>query len=124
MKPFCRTPSRGSPRRKLAFAAGLLVLCGLLRASPAPAETLPADAGLINVRDYGARGNGRDDDTAALLAAIAASGGDLGRSFWHDKIVYLPDGTYRVSGTLLKRYANGGFGSGMFLMGQSRGGTV
>src|SRR6185312_3076874 len=40
------------------------------------------------------------------------------------RIVYLPDGTYLVSGTLLKRYANGRFASGMFLMGQSRAHTV
>lgn len=93
-------------------------------ALPALAEPLPPDGGIVNVRDYGATGNGRDDDTAALLKAIAASGPDTGRTFWQDRIVYLPDGVYRVSGTLLKRYANGGFASGLILMGQSRDGTV
>ncbi|HEV2169865.1 MAG TPA: glycosyl hydrolase family 28-related protein, partial [Candidatus Binatus sp.] len=78
----------------------------------------------MNVRDYGAKGNGRDDDTAALLRAIAASGGDTGSAFWQDRIVYLPDGTYRVSGTLLKRYADGKFASGLILVGQSTTGTV
>ena len=88
------------------------------------AEPLPADSGIVNVRDYGAKGNGRDDDTAALLRAIAASGGDTGPAFWQDRIVYLPDGTYRVSGTLLKRYADGKFASGLILVGQSTTGTV
>ena len=61
---------------------------------------------IVDVRDHGARGDGQQDDTNAILAAIdAASGGDTGRSFWHDRLVYLPDGTYLVSDTLLKRYA-------------------
>ena len=102
----------------------IAALALLLLAAPAWGEALPQDGGIVDVRDFGARGNGTDDDTAALLAAIAASGGDTGRSFWHDRIVYLPDGTYRVSGTLLKRYANGGFASGLMLMGQSRDGTI
>lgn len=88
------------------------------------AEPYPADAGAINVRDYGARGDGIQDDTAALLRAIAASGADTGRAFWQDKIVYLPAGTYLVSDTLLKRYANGRFASGFILMGEHRDLTV
>jgi hypothetical protein len=104
-----------------AWAAPLLFLalaCG------AAAETLPPDGGIVNVRDYGARGDGRHDDTAALLRAIAASGADTGRTFWQDRIIYLPDGVYRLSATLLKRYANGGFASGMILMGESEAHTV
>ena len=41
---------------------------------PAQAEPLPADSGILNVRDFGAKGDGRTDDTAAILAAVAASG--------------------------------------------------
>jgi len=90
----------------------------------AHSERLPSDAGAINVRDYGARGNGRDDDTAALLKAIAASGDDTGRRFWQDRTIYLPDGIYAVSAPLLKRYANGKFASGLMLHGQSQAHTV
>ena len=86
---------------------------------PACAEWFPADAGAIDVRDYGARGDGHTDDTQSLLAAIAASGGDTGRAIWHDRVVFLPAGTYLVSRTLLKRYANGAFASGMILIGES-----
>jgi hypothetical protein len=96
----------------------------LSAALPAAAEPLPADAGVVDVRDYGAKGDGVHDDTAALLKAIAASGTDTGRTFWQDRPVYLPDGTYLVSDTLLKRYADGRFASGLFLMGQSRAHTV
>jgi hypothetical protein len=103
-------------------AIWFLLACGLV--PTAHAEPLPPDAGAINVRDYSAKGNGRDDDTAALLKAIAASGTDTGRSFWQDRIVYFPDGVYPVSATLLKRYADGRFASGLMLMGQSQAGTI
>ena len=84
----------------------------------------PADSGIVNVRDFGAKGNGRDDDTHALLAAVAASGQDTGSKFWKTKIVWLPKGVYRVSAPLVKRYADGRFGSGMVLVGESETDTV
>jgi hypothetical protein len=84
----------------------------------------PADSGIVNVRDYGAKGDGRTDDTAALQAAINAAGPNTGAFFWRTRIVFLPDGIYRVSGQLQRRYANGAFGSGMILQGQSTTGTV
>ena len=103
-------------------------LCALvlsvLPAQTTLAESLPADAGAIDVRSYGAKGDGQHDDTAALLKAIAASGDDTGRVFWQDHPIYLPDGTYVVSDTLLKRYADGRFASGMHLIGQSQAHTI
>jgi hypothetical protein len=103
----------------LALAFSLAGLAG-----GAQAERLPKDSGIVNVRDFGAQGNGRTDDTAALLKAIAASGEDTGRRFWQDRTVYLPDGVYLVSAPLLKRYANGNFASGLMLHGQSQAHTV
>jgi hypothetical protein len=50
------------------------------------------DADAVNVRDFGARGDGATDDTAAFAQAIAA----------HDKI-FVPHGDYRLSGTLRLR---------------------
>src|SRR5882724_9711082 len=88
--------------------------------NPTHGAPYPDDSGIINVRAFGALGNGRSDDTAAILRAIAASGEDTGRSFWHDHIVYLPRGAYLVSGSLLKRYASGQFGSGLMLIGESQ----
>jgi len=84
----------------------------------------PADSGIVNVRDFGAKGDGRTDDTKALRAAIDAAGPDTGAFFWRTKIVWLPAGTYLVSGTLQRHYANGKFGSGMILIGESAAGTT
>lgn len=89
----------------------------LLAIATAPALAPPPDAGALNVRDFGAKGDGSADDTGALLAAIAASGPDTGDRWWQDRIVYLPAGSYRVSGTLLKRYREGRLASGLALLG-------
>lgn len=43
----------------------------------------------INVRDYGAKGTGTDDDTTAVLAALAAA-------VANDTNLYFPKGNYRV----------------------------
>lgn len=96
-------------------------------AAPCPATdciNLPADAGALNVKDFGAYGDGIHDDTAAINAALAASGGGNGSKFWQNRTVYLPLGTYLVSAPLLKRYADGSFASGFVLLGQSRQGTI
>jgi hypothetical protein len=105
----------------------LALLCWLARAGahaqlclqPACASWFPADSGAINARDFGARGDGKTDDTGAIIAALAASGGDYGHQVWLDRIVFLPAGTYVVSNTLLKRYQNGNFASGSILIGES-----
>lgn len=54
--------------------------------APAYASDLPT-----NVKDYGAVGDGVTDDTAAIQAALTASGS-----------VYLPPGDYKVSATLTR----------------------
>jgi hypothetical protein len=106
-------------RTALAISLASVPLCRAAYAAP-----YPADSGALNVRDFGAKGNGHDDDTAALLAAIAAAGTDTGAFFWRTRIVYLPAGTYLVSRQLVKRYADSRFGSGMILVGESTTGTV
>jgi hypothetical protein len=47
-------------------------------------------AGDINVRDYGAKGDGVTDDTAAINAAITAANAKGGGT------VYVPDGIYKI----------------------------
>jgi polygalacturonase len=73
------------------------VIAALLLTSPAQAgssapkacEPPPDSTLVVNVRDQGAKGDGRTDDTAAIQAAIDAAG-DTGGT------VVVPDGTYLV----------------------------
>ncbi|KAL8370014.1 hypothetical protein RB595_000395 [Gaeumannomyces hyphopodioides] len=61
-----------------------------------------------NVRDFGAKGDGRTDDTMAIRRAIlsASSGTQNIEARWpgnagvRNAVVYLPSGTYLVSGTI------------------------
>jgi hypothetical protein len=111
----------------LLLAAGVIASVGRLQVAACAAEgaqTFPKDAGYLDVRAFGAKGDGKADDTQAILSALAASGEDTGPNFWQDRLVYLPNGTYKVSGTLLKRYQGGAFASGLSLIGESRDKTV
>ena len=108
--------------RQRCAAWALAMLLGLSR--EAAAEQFPADSGVLNVHDFGAVGDGKHDDTTALLAAIAAAGEDTGTFFWRSRIVYLPAGTYRVTRPLTRHYANGHYASGMLLIGESAARTV
>ena len=51
------------------------------------------DAGTVNVKEFGAKGDGSNDDTAAIQAVLNAH--PNGR-----RIIYLPNGTYLVSKTI------------------------
>jgi hypothetical protein len=118
--------------RSIILTRGLLLFSliagvpGIARAADCTGDCVrfPPDSGIVNVHDFGARGDGHTDDTNALLAAIDAAGPDTGAFFWRTKIVFLPAGTYRVSRTLGRHYANGKFGSGMILIGASAATTI
>lgn len=71
---------------------------------------IPAPDKIVNVRDYGAFGDGTHDDRAAIVAAIAALGGP--------GVVYFPAGTYLLS--------TSGFsiGNGVVLRGERSGNTT
>ncbi len=91
----------------------------------------PDDARVVNVRDFGAVGDGEADDTVALRDAVAHVLGNSPR-YGAPRFLYLPDGTYRVTGPIESRVharlADGdqwnGWRAGLNLIGESRGGTV
>ncbi|MBD1847823.1 glycoside hydrolase family 55 protein [Cyanobacteria bacterium FACHB-63] len=95
----------------------------LLSSTPASAENIvfPADAGVLNVKtQYGAKGDGITDDTAAIQAALNAYPNGK-------RIVYLPNGTYLVSDTLTWPAGTPGTGNdykNTILQGQSERGTI
>ncbi|KAF3910421.1 hypothetical protein ABW20_dc0105272 [Dactylellina cionopaga] len=60
-----------------------------------------------NVKDYGAKGDGVTDDTAAINAAVSAGGrcaGDCGSSSVLGALVYFPSGTYKISKPIFQHY--------------------
>ncbi len=83
--------------RRTAFTtAGLTMLGSSFAASSQGAD--PATPGsAIDVRHFGAKGDGKTDDTAAFQAAIDAAHTAGGGS------VFVPAGTYRIEGSLIIR---------------------
>ena len=73
----------------------LLSLAGLIVPGVRADVLYPPDAGVINVRHspYHAKGDGITDDTEALQQALWENGRT-------NRIIYLPEGIYRISGTL------------------------
>ncbi len=77
----------------------------------------PADPSVIDARkDLGAKGDGKTDDTEALQKGIDLSCGAEGQK---TKAFFLPNGTYKISKTLVVKKA-----LGPWLYGESRDGTV
>ncbi len=105
----------------------LVLLCMVCAASAAEWNFVPpAGSGVINVKDYGAVGDGVADDTAAISKAIAAN---IDKSRYRaNAFIWLPKGTYKVSGPIESRVATEGWSAGwrpmLLLVGESRSGTV
>ncbi len=60
------------------------------------AQPLPANSGVINVKDYGAKGDGATDDTQAIQKAIQS----VSRHNSKQVTIYFPKGTYTISNSL------------------------
>jgi hypothetical protein len=75
-----------------------LLLCGLaLGARPGPGDEFAGPfPSWANVRDYGAVGDGKADDTAAIQKALD----DLRQSNFPKRVLWFPAGTYRITDTL------------------------
>lgn len=83
--------------RYTASAGTATVLAGSVTDVSVAAGSILYDSVLaVNVKHYGAVGNGTTDDTAAIVAALLAGTG---------KTVLFPPGTYIVDGTLLRVYS-------------------
>jgi hypothetical protein len=110
-------------RRVLITAAVLLLGCWQ---QPSWAMQLPANSGVLNVKDFGAKGDGVTDDTAAINRAIAAStpAANTGNYWGQAKIVYFPSGRYVISAPLIKNNGSGDPTYGMVLIGESEGTTT
>ncbi len=123
------------PINRPSLIAGLLlIIFALLGVSPVAAQleyVFPKDAGIIDVkRDFGAKGDGVTDDTAAVKAAVVAA---LNADYRNPKFVYFPNGTYILSDSIKARVSDkpdgeggwsDGWRSGMALVGQTRNGVI
>src|SRR6202011_1544490 len=89
----------------IAALTGWLLMSASAAAEQTAGTVFPADAGALNVRDFGAVGDGAHDDTAAFLEALGRSSDRA--EHWHVRIVAVPAGTYRVTDTITKRFADG-----------------
>jgi len=64
----------------------------------------PVGLSMINVGNYGARGDGRTDDTAAINSAMSAC---VARALPHNGcVLYFPAGVYITTGLTLRSYVN------------------
>lgn len=101
--------------KRLLFSSLILGLFAWV--SPLLAEDIryPADANITDLRrDYGAKGDGTTDDTAAIQKALLDG----------KRTIYFPNGTYLVSAKLEWRRSNRGTTSRQLFQGQSTDGTV
>ena len=116
-------------RRAACLLSLLLQACGLTLAQSSsdraykPLDVrFPADAGAINVKtQFGAKGDGLSDDTAAIRAAIEGPGP---RSFTPVRVIYFPKGIYLVSDTLDWLRADKTWHARIAFQGESERGTV
>ncbi len=98
------------------FKRLLPALLALVAAGASAEIVFPNNPSVVDAkRDFGARGDGVTDDTLALQRAIDASCGSGGFT----RALYIPNGTYRVSNTLVVPIA-----VGPWIYGQSRDGVV
>lgn len=92
----------------------------------------PAGAGLANVKDYGAKGDGVTDDTEAIAKAISEN---IDKSRYRaNPFIWFPNGIYLVSGPIEGRITgegrdqgkvwSAGWRSMLILIGETRNGVV
>ena len=112
---------------KIFFLAlcGLLCIIGLpsclsvsVGGSPAAQDLVyPPDANMVNVRDYGARGDGTTDDTTAIGRAVQ-------ENLTKHRTLFFPAGTYLVSDTIEWKGKDGTFGAFLTWQGEGTDNTI
>jgi hypothetical protein len=98
----------------------ITLLLAVTSLSAAEKFTFPKDPSVLDAkRDFGALGDGKADDTDALQRAMDASCGVDKQFRGKSNALFIPNGTYRVTKTLVVKIA-----LGPWLYGESRDGVV
>ncbi|WNR45548.1 galactose-binding domain-containing protein [Paenibacillus roseipurpureus] len=84
------------------------------------AQVIPPNAGYVNVKDFGAMGDGVADDTAAIMSAIKSRN----RYYGYPMNVYFPAGVYLVSDTINGVNPDGTDNAHLTLQGAGQGQTI
>lgn len=100
----CLTVGADPTREELASANAAVQGSGFV---------FPADSNILNVKAFGALGDGVQDDTAAIQSAYNRTG-----------LIYFPNGTYMISAPIKAPPRQGGAASRRIVQGQSRDGVV
>ncbi len=103
------------------LSLGLLLVANFAWATdPTASYHFPEDPSVLNAkRDFGAVGDGQADDTDALQRAIEASCGKDAKFRGKTNALFIPNGTYRVTKTLVVKTS-----LGPWLYGESRDGVI
>ena len=112
--------SNNLPRLFLKCLAATTLIYSAIAGQNAIAQPLPADSGAINVKDYGAKGDGITDDTQAIQKAIQSVPRDNSKHV----TIYFPKGTYAISNTLKWLDSKGNWWPYLSFEGESRTQTV
>ena len=101
-----------------------MLIAFLLAAGLAPVasvgQPMPTGSGALNVRAFGALGDGRSDDTAAIFRAIKALPSFDPKNPFSARILYFPAGVYAVSDTIKRVDEAGRFQPGLVLVGETK----
>ncbi len=108
----------------LIAMAVIMLQCDSSQSSNTATKTtdklFPANSGIVNIKTYGAQGDGVTDDTLAIQTAIKASA----RWYGQQVTIYFPKGIYLVSKPLEWRDIQGNWWPYLIFQGQSRTNTV
>lgn len=115
--------SPGVRRVMRAFFIVIFLLSASLFASGLASAEQP-HGGYLNVRDFGAKGDGINDDTPAIRAAISKLPPFDVRHPFRAQPIYFPNGIYRIEDTISRLDDQGRYQPALILIGESREKTV
>lgn len=99
------------------FFKGLPIICGDNREELLLKNEILPDINTVNVKDYGAVGDGVHNDTNAIIKAISENSDKIYNDFFIGTAIFFPSGVYKVSDSIeIPPF--------IYLIGEGRGETI